>query len=219
MPGQQAGLEKAQIKNLYSDEVIDCMFRPKEYTFTKTNTWSSEEVIGSNVPALTAFSGGAMTLKMDLFFDTYEKGEDVRKYTNKIWKLMMVETDNVGADGKGWPPQCEFRWGQAWSFQAVITNLVQKFTLFLSDGTPVRSTLTVSFKQAAEAGKYPGQNPTTVSKPGYRTRRVKQGETLERIAFEEYGDANHWRFLADVNHLDNPMNLNQGQMLAIAPLN
>ena len=83
MPGQQAGLEKAQIKNLYSDEVIDCMFRPKEYTFTKTNTWSSEEVIGSNVPALTAFSGGAMTLKMDLFFDTYEKGEDVRKYTNK----------------------------------------------------------------------------------------------------------------------------------------
>lgn len=213
------GLEKAQIKNLYNDEVIDCMFRPKEYSFSKSNTWSTEEVVGRNVPALTAFSGGTMTLTMELFFDTYEAGKDVRKEcTDKLWKLMMVEQGNVGADGKGWPPQCEFRWGQAWSFTAVITSLTQKFTLFLGDGTPVRSTVNVTFQQAAEEGQYPGQNPTTISKPGYKTRRVKQGETLDWIAFDEYGDANEWRFLADINNLDNPMELQPGQMLAIAPL-
>ena len=160
-----------------------------------------------------------MTLQMDLFFDTYEAGDDVRtKYTNKIWKLMMINKDKKDKGHKGWPPLCEFRWGQSWSFKAVITSLSQKFTLFLANGTPVRSTMKVTFQQAVEEGKYPGQNPTTVTKPGYKTRRVKQGETLDWIAFDEYEDSTLWRFLADTNNLDDPMELTAGQVLAIAPI-
>ena len=213
------GLEKAQIKNLDTNETIECMFRPKEYTFAKTNTWQAEMITGKNVPKVEFSGGQAMTLNMELFFDTYETGKDVRKtYTDKIWKLMMINPDNKDKGNKGWPPQCEFRWGQAWSFKAVITNISQKFTLFLPDGTPVRSTMNITFLQAAEEGQYPGQNPTTVSKPGYKTRKVKQGETLDWIAFDEYGDSNHWRFLADINNLDDPMRLAPGQVLAIAPL-
>ncbi|MDY6892238.1 MAG: LysM peptidoglycan-binding domain-containing protein [Chloroflexota bacterium] len=213
------GLEKAQIKNLDTNETIECMFRPKEYTFAKTNTWQAEMITGKNVPKVEFSGGQAMTLKMELFFDTYETGKDVRKtHTDKIWKLMMINPDNKDKGNKGWPPQCEFRWGQAWSFKAVITNISQKFTLFLPDGTPVRSTMNVTFLQAAEEGQYPGQNPTTVSKPGYKVRKVKQGETLDWIAFDEYGDSNHWRYLADINNLDDPMRLAPGQVLAIAPL-
>ncbi|MFO8009701.1 MAG: LysM peptidoglycan-binding domain-containing protein [Dehalococcoidia bacterium] len=215
----KGGLEKAQIINLDTNEAIECMFRPKEYTFTKINQWQAGMVAGKNVPKLEFSGGQAMKLDMELFFDTYETGKDVRKkYTDKIWKLMMINPENKDKGNKGWPPQCEFRWGQAWSFKAVITKITQKFTLFLPDGTPVRSTMNVGFQQAAEEGVYPGQNPTTVSKPGYKTRMVKQGETLDWIAFEEYGDAGKWRFLAEINKLDNPKGLKPGQVLAIAPL-
>lgn len=218
MPAE-TGLEKALIVNLDTGETVDCMFRPKEYTFTKTNTWQEEIITGKNVPKLEFSGGRGMTLQMELFFDTYESGMDVRKmYTDKIWRLMMINPANADKGNKGWPPMCEFRWGLAWSFKAVITNINQRFTLFLPDGTPVRSTMTVTFLQAAEEGQYPGQNPTTVSKPGYKTRRVKEGETLDLIAFAEYGDASRWRYLADINNLDDPMRLEPGRVLAIAPL-
>jgi hypothetical protein len=210
---------KAIIKNLDSKDPVDtveCMFRPKEYTFSKNNQWSQTLVIGNNVPELNFGGGSGMTLTMDLFFDTYEKGTDVRKHTDKIWKLMMINPDRV-VNHKGLPPRCEFSWGETWSFQAVITDISQTFTLFLQKGTPVRSTMKVTFKQAAEEGKYPGQNPTTMSVPGYKTRRVKQSETLDWIAYDEYGDSSQWRFLADANGIEDPLRLEVGHVLAIPP--
>ena len=212
-------LEKAQIVNVETNESIECMFNPKEYTFSKTNQWKAELITGQNTPALEFTAGNAMTLRMELFFDTYETGKDVRKeYTDKIWKLMMIKSNDAAQGNKGVPPTCEFRWGMTWSFQAVITNISQTFTLFLGDGTPVRSKMNVDFLQAKEPKMYPGQNPTTLSKPGYKSRRVKQGETLDLIAFQEYGNPAKWRLLADINNLDDPIRLEPGQILAIAPL-
>ncbi len=215
-------LSKATIKNLETREEVECMFRPKEYAFAKQNKWNSEVVIGKNVPDVKFQGGQAMTLTMELFFDTYDTKDKVKKdvrteYTNKIWKLMMINPKTKDKGHKGWPPRCEFRWGTSWSFQAVVTSINQKFTMFLGDGTPVRSTMNITFQQAAEEGKYPGQNPTTLSAPGYRTRMVKEGETLDWIAYEEYGDSSMWRILADTNDLGDPIKLSAGQVLAVPP--
>lgn len=212
--------EKAQIRNLddTSQAAIECLFNPNEYTFSKKNTWSKKEVKGKNVPEIEFGGGDSMTLTMQLFFDTYATGEDVRDTTTKIWKLMNISdslTDKTSVKGR--PPMVEFLWGSTWSFKAVITSLTQKFTMFRDDGTPVRATLDVTFMQASEEGKYPGQNPTTVGNPGYKRRLVKQGESLDLIAFEEYGDSNMWRLLADVNNIDDPKSLRPGQMLSITP--
>jgi hypothetical protein len=217
MVTENSGFEKAQILNLdNTEEKVDCMFRPKELSLNKTNTWSEKPVKEGDVPALEFGGGKPAELKMQLFFDTYQTGEDVRKkYTNKVWKLMDVIT---AKGGEKRPPYCQFTWGNYLSFKAVITSISQEFTLFLSNGTPVRSTLNVSFRQSVDEKKKPRQNPTTASKPGYRTRQVMPGETLDWIAFEEYGDPHRWRFLADINNLDDPMSLKEGLVLAIAPL-
>ncbi|MFC2005140.1 peptidoglycan-binding protein [Chloroflexota bacterium] len=212
--------EKARITNLddRGERDIECLFNPNEYTFSKQNTWNKEKVIGKNVPQLAFGGGEAMTLTMQLFFDTYATGEDVRKTTNRIWKLMNINeklTDMTSVKGR--PPMVEFHWGSTWSFQAVITSISQKFTLFRYDGTPVRATLDVSFLQAKEKGKYPGQNPTTVGEPGYRRRVVMEGDTIDWIAHDEYGDSAMWRFIADTNNMDDPSRLRPGQILAIAP--
>lgn len=218
-------LEKATIRNLDDprpDSVVQCMFNPKEYKFTKSNSWVEKKAKQQNIPHVDFSSAGPMTLDMDLFFDTYEKGGDVRKYTDKIWKLMVVDKTlkDYGRKyktHKGRPPLCEFRWGQTWSFQAAIESITQTFTLFLGDGTPVRSTLSVKFKQVIEEGTYPGQNPTTTSVPGYKTRAVRQGETIDWIAYDEYGDSTLWRVLADANDLPDPLRLQTGQLLAVPP--
>ncbi len=212
-------MEKAKIVKLDppKDE-ITCLFNPNEYTFSKRNTWTEKKVKGKNVPELEFGGGASMTLKMQLFFDTYTNGGDVRDITNRIWKLMSIDPNLTDMNSaKGRPPKVEFQWGATWSFEAVITEISQKFTLFRDNGIPVRATLDVSFLQATEAGKYPGQNPTTVGQSGYRRRIVKEGDTIDLIAFDEYGDSTMWRFIADTNNLDIPHKLRVGQVLSIAP--
>ena len=212
-------MEKAKLVNLDTNEEIKCLFNPNEYTFSKRNTWVSKMVKGRNVPSLEFGGGDSIELKMQLFFDTYTAGGDVRTVTNKIWKLMNINTKLADmTTTKGRPPMVEFQWGATWSFKAVITNISQKFTLFRENGIPVRATLDVDFLQAKEEGRYPGQNPTTKGNPGYRRRIVREGDTLDWIAFDEYGDSSLWRHIADVNNLDNPMNLLPGQVLAIVPI-
>jgi hypothetical protein len=213
-------LVKAVITNLDTNESVECMFNPSEYTFTKTNNWAMSKTRGKNVPKLEFNGGNPTDLKVELIFDTYESRQDVRKkFTNALWQLAMVNKDKKDPKtGKGKPPECEFRWGTMWSFKAVVTDINQKFTLFLPDGTPVRATVNITLRQVEDTGIYPKQNPTSGGAAGYRSHQVKEGEKLDWIAAQEYGDPNYWRLLADVNHLDNPMVLKPGTFLTLPPL-
>ncbi len=206
------------MEGMRTGQLVPCMFRPKEYSIAKQNRWQPGEVKGQAVPLLEFKGGSSSTLTMELFFDTYEKDEDVRQYTAQVFQLMMIDpllTDPTTAKGR--PPMVTFQWGPVISFRAVISNLTQKFTMFKSDGTPVRASLSVTFQEAMEMGRFPSQNPTSSSKIGYKTRVVKEGEYLDWIAFEEYGDANLWRLIAEVNNIDNPKDLVPGQVIAIVP--
>lgn len=219
LSGELDNAEIRVVDGKKAGNTVACMFRPKEYTVSKQNSWQMKEVKGKDVPQLEFSGGGASTLSMELFFDTYESGKDVRKeYTNEIWGLTAIDdslTDKINKKGR--PPLVQFKWGPVISFKAVITNISQKFTMFKANGTPVRATLNVTFKEAEKPGKYPFQNPTTSSQPGYKVRIIKEGESLDWIAQEEYGDPALWRFIADTNNLENPMKLSPGQKLSISP--
>ena len=52
---------------------------------------------------------------------------------------------------------------------------------------------------------------------GYKQWTVRDGDTIDWIAFTEYGDSNMWRYIADLNGLDDPGHLRPGQKLSIAP--
>lgn len=217
-----SSLVKAVILNVDSGERVECLFNPKEYTFAKANNWESKKVTGGNVPQLTFSGGQPATLQMELFFDTYAEAtngqaEDVRKeYTDKIWSLMMVDEKlKDKKNKKGRPPKVRFQWGSAWSFNAVIASISQKFTLFLPDGTPVRATLTVSFQQVKDEAALAPQNPTSGGVGGDRAWLVADGDTLAWIAYKEYGDTSRWRLIADANRLASVRQLEPGTMLVI----
>ena len=210
---------KAEIYNIETGDgsPIKCMFNPKEYTFSKKNQWSAAKDKGGNVPEYEFGGGEPASLSLQLFFDTFETGKDVRKeYTDAVWKLMMIDaklTDR--ATNKGRPPKVRFQWGQAWSFEAVIMSITQKFTLFKEDGTPLRATLDVTFQQVVDELFYPKQNATAGAAGGATQRTVKQGDTLASIAHAEYGDPTKWRDIADANQMTHVRNLRPGTNLEI----
>ena len=116
---------------------------------------------------------------------------------------------------KSRPPKVRFVWGAAWSFDAVITSITQRFTLFAADGTPVRATMDVAFQQIKDARLFPPQNPTSGGFGGERQWTVRAGDTLSGIAYAEYGDPNAWRRIADANRLTQVRRLRPGVVLEI----
>lgn len=222
MPNTRSNLEAARIYEVTSsgDEKgggvsVACMFNPFEYTVTKQNQYKEERQNRSDVPSFEFEKSGPQTLQLKLTFDTYEDDSDVSLETNKLWKLMESKTRREGNRTKKVPPpEVAFEWG-VFRFVAVITKMVQKFTLFKPDGTPVRAEVDVTFTQHKDVNDYPNQNPTSGGGDIERVWRVIAGDRIDTIAYAVYGDATRWRAIAEYNDVDDPLCLKAGQQLII----
>jgi hypothetical protein len=217
-------LAKAVIKMIEGDMVsVECLFNPKEYTFAKTNSWPKDAKAAADQPVMNFGGGNPATLSMDLMFDTYQnartggQSKDVRTaYINDLWKMMFVDKNlaEKKKNKQGRPPKVQFIWGKAWSFEAVMTSLSVTFTLFLPDGTPVRATAKVTFQQVKDTKDLP-QNPTSGGIAGQRLWTVREGDRLDLIAHDEYGDTSRWRLIADANDIHDLRTLVPGRTLVI----
>lgn len=217
-------LVPAQIRNLTTGTTVECQFRPKEYAVNKEISWTPGKAVGKTMDPPKYESGSPLKMTIELLFDSYEslgsgKARDVRNITGALWEMTRVsEQRKEPHTQKSEPPQIEFRCGLMWSFKAVITSIGEKFTMFDPDGTPVRSTVTLALLQAVNEGEFPGQNPTSGGHDGYAVHLVTEGETIDTIAFQEYGSSAAWRHLAEANDLDDPTRLAPGQRLLLVPL-
>jgi len=196
-------------KKAYS---IPCMFRPNQLKLEKNAEWSDKTKSEKNNVPFPTFSGGeAATLDLDLFFDTTATSKDVRQHTDKLMKLALKHAATKQ------PPLCRFVWGKITSFLAYVPSVSVTLTMFLGNGTPVRADAHLKLKQYKDEAIFKPQNPTSRS-DARKTWLVIEGQKLDWIAFEEYGDARHWRHIAEVNGLANPLDLHPGQLLKLTPL-
>jgi nucleoid-associated protein YgaU len=192
------------------ESAFDLLFNPNTYSVGKANQIAEAAVPGLDAPILQFVHGNARTLDMDLFFDSYEKRTDVSKETEKIYNLLMIDPDTHA------PPICKIHWGSL-TRNVVLDHVSGKFTLFLSDGTPVRATLSVSFKEYIDIDELVRLKPTH-SADHRKTRVVKSADRLDIIASEEYGDPGMWRPIAEANDMDDPEDLAPGHVLIIPAL-
>ena len=62
----KGGLAPATLTNLDTNEIVNFMFNPFEYTLSKRNTWQDKPLTGQNLPYINFQQGGAITLKLTL---------------------------------------------------------------------------------------------------------------------------------------------------------
>jgi hypothetical protein len=204
----KGGLAPATLTNLDTNEVVNFMFNPFEYTLTKRNTWQDKPVTGQNLPYVNFQQGGAITLKLTMHFDSQAVGKDVRNFTDKLWKMVLINEDKVDAKtGKGQPSAVVFDWGKL-HFKAVITNLSQHFTLFTETGIPLRCTVDVDLQQYLdEAGAVGTAQAGTVTTSAPVT--AVQGQRLDNMT----SDPSDQRRVAENNNINNPLNVPPGTKL------
>ena len=211
---------KLTITNLSNNQSIEVQYNPKEFSISKSVSWTQDDVPRKDVSHWSFGGGHPATLNVDLTFDTTSTGDDVRtKYTDFLIGLLKIDENKRDDKGNvlGEPVDCRFAWGTFLSFIAVVEKVDLTFTFFLSDGTPVRAKAKVSLKQKKDETEHAPQNPTTRSE-ARKTWIVREGETLDWIAYQEYGNPAYWRHIADTNDLANPRGLRSGQILKLVPL-
>jgi hypothetical protein len=202
---QLAQLSKAVIQNTVTGERIQVMYNPEEFKVEQGNSFAEIGIPGLNTPPLQYVRGKTRTLSMDLFFDTYETKEDVRRHSGLLVKLLDKLPQTKA------PPVLLFSMGQ-FNFQCVLTDVTQRYTMFLRDGTPVRAILSVRFQEFArvdvqvERGLFIG--PPTI-------HRMTTGQTLPGIAAALLGNAERWRDIANANKVDDPFAVPAGAPLKV----
>lgn len=137
---------------------ITTQYNPKELSFTKAVNWSDMGTVGTDYPSISFEKGNAIDLSVELFFDEYETGGDVRDQVRKIVQLCQINECGSGSDIAKRPPKVELLWGDGDAlgigkkFQGVMTSAQTKYTMFLSSGIPCRASVTVTIKQADAVG-------------------------------------------------------------------
>lgn len=200
----------------FPNSILKVQFNPTEYTVNKAAQIAVIGIYGIDSPILQFVRGQNETLTLDLFFDTTENGmdegaEDVRELTKPFYQLVKIQPKTHA------PPRIRFSWGQGLSFKAVVQSVQQRFTLFNPQGIPLRATLSLAFKEYKTLEEQIAEL-NLQSADHTKLRVVTAGDTLNRIAAEEYGDPGMWRLIADANAgLASPRRLPPGTVLRIPP--
>ena len=216
-----AQLEKAVITNTVTGDKVSVLFNPTDYTVSQDINYAQAPVPGWSQPLLQFMNGNVPKLEMELFLDTNEAvvvsgrtiataGSDVRLLVQQITGLMAIDSSTHA------PPVLLFTWSSL-SFTCVLAKAAQKFVMFLSNGTPVRARLQVSFHGYTTAdteAKEVKRQTADYSK----TYTVAQGDTLSKIAGVVYGNPALWRPIGMNNGLDDSIDLVVGTQLLVPAL-
>jgi hypothetical protein len=214
--------QKAEIYNLEKwnplTDHIEVSFNPASIRYTASPQYYQVKNNDSDYGYRMYYTGNiASSLTMDLLFDTTTSGDNVQ---DKFIDFLVELTRPAEGMDPPQPPQCKFVWGDFTkgdflSFKAVVSNLQVNYTYFLANGTPLRAEVDITFKEPDEVAS--GTNPTSRSE-ARKVWTVVQGQTLDWIAFKEYGDSSAWRHIARANNISNPRHLRPGMILRLPPL-
>jgi nucleoid-associated protein YgaU len=217
---------------LSTGEKVFCHFQynPTEFSLEKTVQTREIAIPGLDSPLLQFINGQNEKLTLELFFDTTDNGmgaaaTSVTTKTDPFYALAKIEP------GGHTPPLVTFQWNSkfpgdslpAWTgnqrrtdFTGVIESIRQKFTIFNSEGVPLRATLTISIKEYKTLQEQMAKLRLT-SPDRTHSHVVQNGETLSAISGVYYHRPGDWRAIADANDIEDPRRLTPGTFLTIPP--
>ncbi len=215
-------LQKATLRVVEGDAAVrELRFRynPAELSTSKSASWSRPQAAGASTASAPQYTGpNPLSVTMELVFDGWEdEGADVSRHIKTLLDWMNPPE---GATGRlAHPPMLRFEWGtsrilQGW--KCFLKQVSAKYTLFSSDGTPIRATCQISLEEVPQDP--PPTNPTSGSRESRRSRLLDEGDSLQNAAYREYGDPNLWRGLAEFNGIDDPLRVPAGTRILVPSL-
>ncbi len=196
---------------------LEFRFNPKEYTVTKTAAWNRPTNKGTKNSSKPEFGGPQpQAVQLELFFDDWEGEGSLSADIDTLFGWLKPSDKSLDNKRKPMPEILHFEGGNTTplaGYTGVLKSVSAKYTMFDSDGTPVRAIVTIALEEyPQEPGK---TNPTSGSPMTRRARVMAAGDSLHSVAYAEYEDPALWRGLALFNGIDDPLRVRPGTRLLI----
>ncbi len=217
-------LKKAKIyvENSSAKDGYACSFNPAEYTIRNSSDYKENTVMGSQKETLSYTYTNLREFSATLYFASTV--DFVELYKDSSLDTASAVTDQTGPivnamniDGHTHkPPDVAFVWGNL-NFAGVFTTVTETFTLFSSSGKPIRAKLDITIKEKIDSSLNKKGTPL-FSPDRSKSITLTQGMSLWAMAYEEYGDPELWRLIAQANGIKNPLHLENGRVLKLPAL-
>ncbi len=195
---------------------IECMFNPTEYRLTQTLNVTRYKTKSKDGGTAEFAGTNAMTLTAQLFFDDFASAKgDVTPRITTLLSWTKPTPDSLRPHNAPCPPLVKFVWGnkQLDDFSGYLKSVVVNYTVFRKDGTPVQAKVDITIE--GQPDPIGTQNPTSHAANSQRVHTMIEGDTLQSVAYQELGKPTHWRAIAELNGLDDPLRLRAGTVLLI----
>jgi hypothetical protein len=192
-------------------------FNPVQLSLSRRANWKVTPTVAVRDGSLPEFMGQEPAeMSLEIFLDSSDKPtrNTVLKKVEAL--LACCETTAKSSAGKQpSPPWVVFQWGSFSTarFTAYVTSVEANYTLFGTSGVPIRATCQLSLQEIPSKTKR--QNPTSGALTARRVHRFVAGDSLQSLAWNEYGDAAAWRAIAEANDIDNPAAVPTGAELVL----
>ncbi|MFF0742987.1 LysM peptidoglycan-binding domain-containing protein [Streptomyces sp. NPDC004111] len=192
-------------------------FNPSELTISRRAQWKVTTAPAVRDGAKPEFLGpDPREMSVEIFLDSSAKptSNTVLKQVETLLGCCETTAKSIAADQPS-PPWVVFEWGAFATarFVAYVSSVEASYTLFSTTGTPIRATCRMQLHEIPSKTKY--QNPTSGALTAQRVHRVVAGDTLQSLAWREYGDSTVWRAIAEANGIDDPSRLPSGVELVL----
>ncbi len=188
------------------------MFNPGELARSRKNTYRATPSAGSSAPQTSYGGGEPDQVQVDLFLDgtgVVASDQTVGERLDALLKFTEFQPETHQ------PYYVHAFWGR-FDFRGVLTQVDITYKLFDRTGEPLRATAKITIQEVVAPAEVAAEERRE-SPDLFQTWLVADGETLDAIAHQVYGDPAFWRPLAQANNLVNPRGLVAGQVLLLPP--
>lgn len=215
-------LKKLQI-SAYKDEEFSSsvgspfsvMINPSSYKRNYSINYNEEESEGKAAKSLKFKSYSAETVDIEFILDgtgvVDQSDKSVADRIDDLGKLAYNYNGDIHE-----PNYVKLKWGTL-EFNGRMTKLGIEYTLFKSDGSPLRAKVNISVQshvsEKKEAKLANNQSPDLT-----HIITVKEGDSLPLLCSRIYKDSTYYLKVAKINGLTNFRNLKPGSKLHFPPL-
>lgn len=151
-----------------------------------------------------------------LYYDASDATTPIlRNVLKQTLPLKLLTTPTILYPDVKVPPICTFIWG-TFIYRGLIQSYKENFSYFTPEGFPMRAEVSLTFEAIKDKRE---QNEASPEKNSRVIRTVKEGDRLDIIAFDVYGDATLWPLIAEANNITDPIGFpgttDVGQTIAI----
>lgn len=192
-------------------------FNPAQLALSRSTRWKATPTVAVHDGPVPEFLGPEpRSMTFEVFLDCSDDpgSNEVLKKVELLFTCCEVTTASMAANQPS-TPWVFFQWGSFSTarFTAYVSNVNASYTLFGTTGVPIRALCQVTLNEVP--AKTAGQNPTSGALTARRVHRVVAGDSLQSLAWREYGDAAAWRTIAESNGIDDPARLAPGTELVL----